>query len=1224
MHIKRVIIRGFKTYKNETIIEDFSPHCNVVVGRNGSGKSNFFAAIRFVLSDAYTNMSREERQSLIHESSVNIMSAFVEIVFDNTDRRIPLAKDEVSIRRTIGMKKDDYSLDYKSATKSDIMNLLEASGFSKSNPYYIVPQGKVTALTNAKDSERLDLLKDVAGARVFENKLKDSQKEMAITAQKQDQIREMLTDIERRLNELDIEKEDLRAFETLNSKKKMLEFNIYDRELKALSDQIDTIESKYSNSAQETESLITDLEERESKIADLEDKLTDFRSKEKVLAIDLAINEKEKQDFVQQIFTANAHLREAKINAGSSQSSDVYVEKINSLKKEIEDKRKDISYSRLSLKSLKTSEKEINNKINELKQKQISIISKKNQKSKFASKTERDRHIKEEIDFLNSTKSDKEQDASKYKRELSTLKKSHASLLSEKTLMHDDTVLVSEMSILNNEISSLKSEARTLVDERSILWRKESRLSSIILAKEESISSLEQPLRNSTDNVSLDALDTIKSIAHKLGPNIESGIYGYLGELIDVSEKYKTAADVVGGNSLFHIVVNNDQTASILIEELKKVKRSRTTFIPLNRLKNEDFPFPQRNDSVPLIKKIAYDEYLAPAVKQVFGRTVVCMDIHSGYELASAYRVTAVTLDGDRCDNNGVLTGGFRDVKVSKIDYLKSLRVLKGEIAGLKEELRNVKDEINSKDFAINRNFQKTQKLKDELDVKLSEKSELLTKSSRIDSSISKIENDISATEQKIDLIIAAIDLIDQKVKNYNDEIGSSFSQTSFTETDEILLKEIHEELPILEKEHHEIMSQIEPLELTVSSLSTMLSEVMVPRLNQLISELETMDESHKDANYILEDITSRIGNLQERKAKIEEEEHTNNAKLSEIRRSIEWTTEQINEMSSAQENFIKQFEDVGKSTDKNLAQRLRLRNRKYELERSIGELGLLPEETLTSFVDETTASLSKKLTTVNENLKKYNHVNKKAIEQFAKFAKQRDSLCERLGELASAKESIEHLMEVLQDRKNEAIVRTFKEVSVGFSKIFEKLVPSGKGKLIIQKKTKESKDGNTIFLSQYADTNDKEQLEDGNEESATDSSEEEEEINSIDSFVGISISVSFNSKKNEQQRLEQLSGGQKSLCALSLILAIQNCDPAPFYLFDEIDSNLDAQYRTAVASLIQRLSRNAQFICTTFRSEMLKVSDRYYGVMFNNKVSTVSNIDANRALDFVEDQQRV
>lgn len=279
MYIKRVIIRGFKTYKNETIIEDFSPHFNVVVGRNGSGKSNFFAAIRFVLSDAYTNMSREERQSLIHESPVNIMSAFVEIIFDNTDRRIPIAKDEISIRRTIGMKKDDYSLDYKSSTKADIMNLLEASGFSKSNPYYIVPQGKVIALTNAKDSERLELLRDVAGAKVFENKLKDSLKEMSITDQKQLQIVEMLNDIENRLNELDIEREDLKIFEKLNNKEKMLEFNIFDREMKSLTDQIDQIENNYSNNAQETESLISELEERELKIKGLSTHLNNLNSK---------------------------------------------------------------------------------------------------------------------------------------------------------------------------------------------------------------------------------------------------------------------------------------------------------------------------------------------------------------------------------------------------------------------------------------------------------------------------------------------------------------------------------------------------------------------------------------------------------------------------------------------------------------------------------------------------------------------------------------------------------------------------------------------------------------------------------------------------------------------------------------------------------------------------------------------------------------------------------
>lgn len=71
------------------------------------------------------------------------MEHIVEIVFDNTDNRFPTGREEVILRRTIGLKKDEYSLDKKSASKADVMNLLESAGFSKSNPYYIVPQGRV-------------------------------------------------------------------------------------------------------------------------------------------------------------------------------------------------------------------------------------------------------------------------------------------------------------------------------------------------------------------------------------------------------------------------------------------------------------------------------------------------------------------------------------------------------------------------------------------------------------------------------------------------------------------------------------------------------------------------------------------------------------------------------------------------------------------------------------------------------------------------------------------------------------------------------------------------------------------------------------------------------------------------------------------------------------------------------------------------------------------------
>lgn len=1220
MYIKRVIVRGFKTYKNETIIEDFSPHYNVVIGRNGSGKSNFFAAIRFVLSDAYNNMSREERQSLIHESSVNIMSAFVEIIFDNTDRRIPIAKDEVSIRRTIGMKKDDYTLDYKSATKADVMNLLEASGFSKSNPYYIVPQGRVMALTNAKDSERLELLRDVAGAKVFENKLKDSLKEMTITAQKQDQIKEMLADIEKRLDELDIEREDLKAYEKLSSKKKMLEFNIYDREMKTLSDQIDAIDDNYSNSAQETEALITELEEREAHISQLSSDLNELTSRKKMLEIDLELNDKENQDVLQKISSLNVQLQDAQISSNSLYSGSSSLEKLNALKLEIEEKQKDLKENKETLKVLKEKEAELKIRTNDLRQKQMSIISKKNQTLRFSSKKERDRYLKKEIVLLEDSLIKKGKLIKELEAALSERKKLLEKATSERLSLADITELNDEIVHLNSQMAELKSEARNLVDDRSLLWRKESKLNNVILAKEENLATIEQSLRGGVDRMTINALETVKGIAKRLGPTIESGVYGYLGELIDVSEKYKTAVDVIGGNALFHIVVNNDQTASILIEELKKEKGCRATFIPLNRLRNDDFKFPTGNESVPLIKKIAFDEFLAPAVKQIFGRTVVCISIQKGYELSDIYNVNAVTLDGDRCDNKGVLTGGFRDLKVSRVDYLKNLRSCKAEIFTLKEELKSVKEEINSKDFAITSNYQKTSALKNSLNLKLNEKSDHLAKTSKLDNSIEKHQQEIASTEQKLGTIHTSIQLVEQKISNYNDELRTSFSQDSFSVEDEDLLREIYEELPLFEKNLQDLTEQINPLELKISSLSTMISENLVPRYNQLNSEIESVDSMEKDSDYILEDLKQRLPKLQERKKELKDNENRMAIDLSDTKESIESINSQIEKLNIAQESFVRQFEDYGKSTDKNLVKRVRLRNRRHELERNIGELGVLPEETLTLYSNQSTTSLSKMLTQVNEQLKSYNHVNKKAMEQFVKFAKQRDSLRERIAELNEAKASIEHLIKVLQNRKNEAIIRTFREVSIGFSKVFEKLVPAGKGKLIIQKKNVEQR-ANPISLSQYPDTNEEQNNTTGDE---VDDFGSKEKGKSIESFVGVSIAVSFNSKKNEQLRLEQLSGGQKSLCALALILAIQSCDPAPFYLFDEIDSNLDAQYRTAVANLIHKLSRNAQFICTTFRPEMLKVSDKFYGVMFNNKVSTISNINAERALDFVEDQHRV
>lgn len=142
----------------------------------------------------------------------------------------------------------------------------------------------------------------------------------------------------------------------------------------------------------------------------------------------------------------------------------------------------------------------------------------------------------------------------------------------------------------------------------------------------------------------------------------------------------------------------------------------------------------------------------------------------------------------------------------------------------------------------------------------------------------------------------------------------------------------------------------------------------------------------------------------------------------------------------------------------------------------------------------------------VQEALKKFQHVNKKAFEQYNNFTTQRDSLTKRRKELDDSQASIQELVEVLDQRKDEAIERTFKQVSKEFASIFERLVPAGRGRLVIQRKT--------------------------DQRAREDEDSEEESRESVENYIGVGISVSFNSKHDDQQRIQQLSGGQKSIAS--------------------------------------------------------------------------------------------
>lgn len=1196
MHIKKIIIQGFKTYKNTTVIDFISPHHNVVVGRNGSGKSNFFAAIRFVLSDAYTHMTREERQGLIHEGSGTVMSAYVEIIFDNTERRFPVAKDEVSIRRTIGLKKDDYSLDSKAASRSDVMNLLESAGFSRSNPYYIVPQGRITALTNSKDAERLTLLKEVSGAKVFENKLKESLKEMSTSNLKKERIEESLASIEERLNDLQIESLDLQEFQMLEKLKKCLEFNLFDRELNEVNLQVEAINLLYDEMLSNSSKDLEELDEREKLSRQLLELINEMNRSLKIAAIDKEQSSSDYNLVLEQKTKLEFSINELKQNmTAMEEQTESYKTNIEHYEQLISKREAEISEYKPEMKENEMKEIEIKAKLTELQTKQRALYSKQNRFSKFKNKSERDEWLGGQITQSTNELAKKTTEMNEVQSKLSK-QSQELGLLETKITTLDESMNGEEMKkeilVLQDSITDLRSQITDLTDARKSLWRDEIRLRSVQDSIENDLSNATHSVNQTMDRNMAAGLQSVKEISKKL--NLSESVLGPLAELFTVNDKYKSAVEAVAGNALFHIAVDTDKTASLLMDELSRNSMGRATFIPLNRVHLQDTKFPnsEENECFPLIKKLKFkDDRVLPALKLVFGKTLLVSNLEKGAELAKVYKVNCITLDGDTADNKGVLTGGFRDYKksTSRIDALKTLSKKKHEMINNLKLLDTCLAEIE----AIN---PKLTFINNDLQTKIRKQDSLLSSMEPIKVEISKLSDskfnklrELDILETKLSSIKAVEENLKINLKQHELELNSEFVQSlSFQEQME--LSALSSDILKLEKELDEVVTHLAEIETKVSTYQSDLTNNYYPYLAKLKQEHE-----NKESFGNVRDFSKLETELERILIELDTADLKNQAatdSFDKLQSEVNKSEELVKKSNKQQSQIMKKLEKFQESSERELSKKSVLIHRREEIQRKIRDLGVLPEEAFQQdkFDIYGAEDLLRQLNTVNEKLSKYSHINKKAMEQFKTFTKQRDELLERLNELDSSRDSIELLMQNLESQKDAAITKSFREVSDSFSRIFEKLVPAGIGRLIMQ--TEDAQPTQTTATQE------------------------------ISNYVGVSISVSFNSKSDEQQRIEQLSGGQKSLCAIALILAIQSCDPVPFYLFDEIDANLDTQYRTAVASMINSLSSRAQFICTTFRPEMLKVADKFYGVMFNNKVSSVSEIDREEAMTFIEGQR--
>ena len=1034
------------------------------------------------------------------------MSAFVEIIFDNSDDRFPTGKPELILRRTIGMKKDEYTLDRKNATRTDVMNLLESAGFSRSNPYYIVPQGRVTALTNMKDAERLTLLKEVAGTQVYEARRMESLRIMQESSNKRDKIDELLDYIKDRLAELEEEKEELRDFQEKDKERRCLQYTLDNREQEAIATELENLDEHRQTGANNADDHSEQFLQGEKDLAEVNGQISELKQQVDFLQVDKRQFEDERKEALKT--RAKLELEVKILSEGQAVAQRAKAEQeaeLHRVQQSIKQHEQELARL-VPAYSAKSAEE--NGKKSELDGAEATrrrLYEKQGRNARFRSKKERDDHLREQINVgypqlakIKAVRVQNTEDITALEGQITDTEAVIAGIRGQLEGRGGSN------DAIQNEIETARAERDRLTDERKELWREEAKLSSVISNAEQELRRAEQELSHTMDHNTSRGLASMRRI--KRQHNID-GAYGTIADLMEVEEPFRRAVEASAGQSLFHYVVDNDNTATKLIDMLQKERGGRLTFVPLNRLKPRTSNVPKANDALPMIEKMEFEPTFERAFQQIFSNTVICPNLTIAGQYARSHGVNGVTLDGDRSDNKGAFSGGSLDNKQSRLKAVKNVAKWKDECDNHRTRATEIRRTLEHKDQEITqavgglRKKEQTQQQQENSYGPL--RLELRTQTTALENK----QDSLDAKRRAESSIESNFQSLTDQLNALEAETNSPFKKDLSPE-EESQLENLSAAVQDLKRQHNTLSSTRSELESRKTILEIELREDLRPRLDNLKShDLESSGGASR----------SGLKQTQAELKRIEKTLQSIETKLRDCESTIDTASSTVAELNSrhhdilnSQNEIARSIERAQKHMEKSIQKRRILTQRAAEVQQRLRELGIVSHAELAKFEKVKSEQVGKRLHKVNDALKKYGHVNKKALEQYQNFTNQRDTLTKRREELDSSQSSIEDLISVLDQRKDEAIERTFKQVSKEFANVFERLVPAGRGRLVIQRRADQSGAVD----------------EDSDEDDAR---VQRKKGSGVENYTGVGISVSFNSKHDDQQRIQQLSGGQKS-----------------------------------------------------------------------------------------------
>lgn len=327
-----------------------------------------------------------------------------------TTECVPLQidKDEIFLRRVIGAKKDQYFLNKKVVPRTEVVNLLESAGFSNSNPYYIVKQGKINQMATAPDAHRLKLLREVAGTRVYDERKEESTNILKDTEGKVEKIKEFLHTIEERLQTLEEEKEELKEYQKWDKSRRTLEYIIHETELKENKKALDELESQRKSSGDKQKEFSKDVQEAQDKVKSIQKSLKEARKEVAASKDEKSVLMTEQQQLLREKTKLDLTIVDLTDEVqGDNKSKERAEQELERLKVTIAEKERELDEVRPRYEAMRQKEEDYSRDLALKEQKRKELYAKQGRGSQFSSREDRDKWIQNELKSLSKQIKDK-------------------------------------------------------------------------------------------------------------------------------------------------------------------------------------------------------------------------------------------------------------------------------------------------------------------------------------------------------------------------------------------------------------------------------------------------------------------------------------------------------------------------------------------------------------------------------------------------------------------------------------------------------------------------------------------------------------------------------------------------------------------------------------------------------------------------------------------------